>query len=447
MSDGFDPVTSGPHHRKRRGPAVGANVLVVGLTALLAMHLLGGCGGDEAGAGAGGDDAAAVPQGPPPATVRLMPAEQKRLQTRWDAIGRLREIHRAVVAAEVAGRVIEVPVEEGDTVVGGETTLARIDGVWARLNLAEATAAVHSAEAMLSQAQSDLKFLDELQQAGSAKPKEVADQRTEVKHEQARLEAAQAARDRAEQEVQRLAVVAPFDGVVVRKMTEVGQWVDPGVAIAEVVTTGQIDAVVDVPESLVNLVKPGLEVELQVEPLDMRTTGKVVSITPLGAESARTYPVKIRLDDAGGRLKSGMSVVAQIPTGDLKPTLTVPRSAVLQSATGTVVWMAAGPPDGQMAMPQPIRILFGHGDRYAVEPQPTSGPMLAPGMGVVVEGAERLFPTQRLISVDMDSEPDTSAQGPALTPANIEATAEVDVDGEDSGDGDDHADAPTPAPS
>lgn len=375
----------------------------------LVCMALAGCGGADSAEGPAGGGPDAVSQGMPPAAVRLAPVVQEDLQKRWDAIGRLREIRRTVVAAEVPGRIVEMPVEEGDAVTGGQTTLARIDGVWARLDLAKADADVHSAEATLSQAQSDLKFLEDLEQVGSAKPKEVADQRAQVKGLSAQLEAAVATRDRVQEQVDRLAVLAPFDGVVVRKMTEIGQWVDPGAAVAEIVTTGSIDAVVDVPEDLVNAVKAGLVVELIVEPLALRTTGEVMSVTPLGAESARTYPVKIRLDDQHGRLKPGMSVTAQIPTSAMTPTLTVPRSAVFESATGTVVWAAVGEPGKQMALPQPVEILFGHGDRYAVALRPTSGPPLTPGMSVVVEGAERLFPTQPLLPVDAAPAAETPA--------------------------------------
>ncbi len=388
--------------------------------------LLGVCLLSLAGCGRGDDvadqEAAAPPmQGPPPAAVRLGAAMQEDLLTRWDAVGQLREIRRAVVAAEVAGRVVEMPVDTGDAVVGGETELATIDAVWARLALAQAEADVHGAEALLDQAQRDLRFLEELQQSGSAKPREVDDARAVVKREQARLDAALAARDRARNEVERTVVLAPFDGVVVRKMTEVGQWLDPGAPVAEVVTTGAIDAVVDVPEDLVNHVQPGQEIEVVIEATALRTTGRLISVTPLGADAARTYPVKLRLDDRDGLLKPGMTVVAQIPTSERTPTLTVPRDAVIQSGNGQVVWMAVGEPDRRMAMPHPVRVLFGHGDRYAVRPLPTAGPPLMPDMPVVIEGAERLFPTQPLIPAAIPAAADTPGAEQTTTTATAPA--------------------------
>ena len=71
-----------------------------------------------------------------PATVRVGVAETQKLRPRLAVIGRLREVRLATVAAEVEGKVLAVPVQEGDPVVGGQTVLAEIDGVWAGLDLA-----------------------------------------------------------------------------------------------------------------------------------------------------------------------------------------------------------------------------------------------------------------------------------------------------------------------
>ena len=56
-----------------------------------------------------------------------------------------------------------------------------------------------------------------------------------------------------------------------------------------------------------------------------------------------------------------------------------------------------------MAMSEPVNVLFGVGsDRYAVEPLPGGRPVLTEGTRVVIEGAERLFPTQPLILLGED---------------------------------------------
>ena len=191
----------------------------------------------------------------------------------------------------------------------------------------------------------------------------------------------------AEEELIRFRSIAPFDGVIIKKWMEVGQWVQKGAPIAELVSRGQIDAVVDVPERVVNSVYVGEPIELQVDALKLRAEGKVDAVIPEGSSTARTFPVKIRLDDQKGKLKAGMSVTAWLPTGDKQTVLTVPRDAVLTSAAGNVIWVVA---DGK-ALKIDVDVLFGNDDRYAIAPARRGGPPLNPGTQVVIEGAERIF--------------------------------------------------------
>lgn len=384
-----------------------------------------GGGGAQAAAGGPGESQAGGPGGdqggPPPALVRLASAEARPVQRRTRIVGQLEPVQRATVAAEVEGRVIAMPVEAGDAVTGGETVLAEIDEVFVKLDLAAAEADVLAAEATLEQSESDLAELEELQRRNSATQKEVTDQRAEVKANRARLDAAIADRDRAREAVDRLRVIAPFDGVVIEKMTEVGQWLDPGSAVAEVISRGEIDARVDVPEQYVNAVGVGMSVVVIVEPLGERVTGEVVSVNPRGAAAARTFPVEIRLSDRDGALKPGMSVTAEIPLSEQQEMLTVPRDAVqFSEQQGATVWaaVAMGQPMPQ-AVPLPVEVLFGAGDAFVVEPRPAAmGPPLSAGQRVVIEGAERLFPTQPLremdrAEADAEADPEPGSSRPA----------------------------------
>jgi len=173
---------------------------------------------------------------------------------------------------------------------------------------------------------------------------------------------------------------------------------------------------VDVPEQVVNRLQRDADVEVVVDALngagDTRLTGRIVSVRPDGYAASRAFPVKVRLRDPEGRLKPGMSVTANLPVSAQREHVTVPRSAVLFGPAGAAVWYAmkaggGGPdalaeaatgPPAYMAMSEPVRVLFGVGERYAVEPLPGAPfPALNPGVRVVTEGAERLFPTQPLV--------------------------------------------------
>ncbi len=363
---------------------------------------MAGAGGMPPMAGMNGSEGGAPMV--PPAHVRLGTAKTQPLRQRIAVVGRLEEVRQATVAAEVAGKVLDVPVEEGDPVKAGQTVLAKIDDAWAAQSLKRAEAEVAAAQATLAQSELELKYLEQLLAAQSAKPKEVDDMRARVASDRARLAAAIAERDRAKLEVERLIVLAPFDGVVTRKIAEIGQWVSPGEDIVELISTGEIDAVADVPEREIDRIQVGDLARVHIDPLDRWVEGEIVSINPNGLNNARTFRVKVRLDDLDGQLKPGMSVTAWLAVGPESDHLTVPQDAVYYTPDGTQVWVALPGSDGSpmpSAMFVPVRTLFSVGDRVVVEPVSKEGAaLLADGAQVVVEGMEDLFPGRPLIDVD-----------------------------------------------
>ena len=274
--------------------------------------------------------------------------------------------------------------------------------------LREAQAAVREAESTVARRESNVEQLEQIFAARSGSSRELQDARTELEQARARLAGAIAEQDRRQTDVDRLAVLAPFDGLVVAKMAEVGRWVDPGDPLIEVVSRGTVDAVVDVPERLIGQIRRGGTAAVAVEaageagrgggPLEV--TGEVLAVTPDGSGPARTFPVKVRLDDRDGRLKAGMSVTAGFPTGEPAPTLVVPRDAVLFNPRGAEVWVALSPEDAAdgdlpFCLPVQVRVLFGDGPDFAVEVL-GEGPLF-PGASVVVMGQEALFPTRPLL--------------------------------------------------
>lgn len=367
--------------------------------------------GDAKGKGPGGppDGAGGAPKGPPPALIRVGVSAQADLQPRFTVIGRFRELKRTIVGSGQQGRVIEMNVEEGQVVEENKTVLARIDQTFSKIEaeaaaarLLEAEANEAEAKANLDQATRDRTYYEELEKTQSAKPREVDNSRSLEKANIAKLERAKAGVVSAEQDIERVKeelvrfnVMAPFNGVVVKKWMERGQWVQKGASVVELVSRGEVDAVVDVPEKYVNSIYEGEEIEMLVDALNITVTGKIQAIIPDGTSAARTYPVKIRVGDQQGKLKPGMSMTAWLPTGEKERQLTVPRDAVLVTVGSSVVWAVI---DGK-AMKIDVDVLFGAGDQYAVRTaRRNTGPPLAPGMQVVIEGGERLmFPGQPVV--------------------------------------------------
>jgi len=371
--------------------------VVLGLSMIsMAMGL---AGPPDEKADAQGSDAhsgGGAPAGPPamPVLVDMVQMENVPLMRR--VTGEIRARRRSIVASQESGLVLDLPYEPGDSVTLG-VVIARLDSALLELQTAELRAKLRESEATvaeqeseLSQAKRDLQSLLDLQEEGAAKPKELNDARTTLRTAEARLNGAKRAaavvsaeKKSIEKRLEHKTVRAPFDGVIVAKQTEVGQWVNEGGAIVEMIESGLVDAVLEVPEDYINHIQTGSKVEVSLRAFALPIAGHVRRVVPLGDSRAHTFPVKVELGDMDGQVKPFMTVEAWVPTGVNENAMTIRKDAVLQNETGSYVYVMRG---GRAEI-SPVRPIFSAGmDRVVV----LGG--LEAGDPVIYEGNERLYP-------------------------------------------------------
>ncbi len=348
----------------------------------------------------------------PSALVRVDEVRLERVD-RWRQVtGDVRSLRRSLIAAQEEGHVLEVNAEEGDEIPAGRV-IARLDPVFAELERDRAAADAKAREGLvaerradLERARRDLVRFEEGRRSGATSDVEFDQASTRVRIYEAQLAQAEAdaeaARKRAQDAAQRLerfTIRAPFDGVIARKETEVGRWLGRGESVVELVSLELIEARIDVPEALVDRIRdPEVRVRVRIPALDkpdpddpqkvelheleLPITAVVPDVDPL----SRLFPVRVVFENTGRRAKPGMSVIGLIPTGSRGEELTVHKDAILRDDAGEFIYINAG---GQ-AMPVRIRSRYGVGDRVVIGPHPELGP----GVQAIIEGNERLFPTQ-----------------------------------------------------
>lgn len=360
----------------------------------------------------------AAPKGPPPAKVRVDAVRQETVERWREVTGELRAVRRATVAAEEAGQVVELTIDPGDHVAQGQV-IAKLDDELARLEVERSRSTIKTREAsiteqtvMLDKSKRDLQKIEDSYSRNGASQVELDDIRTAVasadaKLAQARSELAWAQSDhrRTEKRLADMTVKAPFAGVVVSKRTEIGQWVSEGDTVLELVALDALDAWLDVPEAFAArlLPKDGAAAEVVLRMPSLRAVGKdpevrakVSSLIPAADPLSRLFPVRIRLENKGeganaaepGPLRPGMTVVGLVPTGEPQQAMTVSKDAVLRNESGSFVYFNAG----GVAAIAPVRVDYAVGDRFVVQ-----SAALKPGMQVVVEGNERMYPGQALL--------------------------------------------------
>lgn len=330
-------------------------------------------------------------------------------------IGDLIAVRTATLPAEVAGKVIELPVDEGTKVTGGQTLLARIDDTWTNLEEAKIASQIQEKEATLGFEHSELERYEGMLKEDAVPLSETERERTLIKELQASLSQLHVLLQEAQERRARLEIIAPFDGSVVAKHAEVGEYVPIGSPIVEIVSTGRIDARIMVPEESLALLDVGTPLDVVVDALKLELTGKVFSINAQGSVGSRTFPVRVELDDQNGELLPGMGVSVFVPVRRESTELIVPRDAVLTKPDGSTIWVVkeeegeqageSGQPATLITWPVPVRVLSHTREAYAIVPEREGdSDLVVPGRQVVTEGLERLI-RGAAIRIDPDAAP------------------------------------------
>lgn len=371
----------------------------------------------------------AAAQGPPPAPVRVDPARLEKVQDQRMVTGELRPVRKARVATQEPGLVLEITVEEGQIVKKGDP-LARLDRKRLEIELQNiqaqeqvARASVDEQQAQLSWRQRDLETYRSAAQRQASNPKELSDAEAQAAIAAAKLAAAQqqiiAIRAQADLVAKRLAdtlIIAPFDGVVVVKHVEQGEWVAEGAAVIDLISTGPIDAWLDVPQQYAAaIIGKQPTVSINVEATGEVLASQHVRSIPQVDSKARSFAMIVRLDNPNAALAAGMSITGWVPTGQAAEQLTISKDALLRNDVGAYVYVArSGAPGApSSATPANVQILFALKDRFVVKSQ-----SIAPGDLIIVEGNERLFPMAPVIPNQAEAAAEQKAQPAGSTAIN-----------------------------
>lgn len=311
--------------------------------------------------------------------------------------GSLTSPARAALAPRVAGLITAVAVDAGDRVSRGDTLL-EMDDTLAELEVATLEASLAEARSRLAEARRVRDERKPLAERGTIP-------RTELESATAEVRTATAAVDRLEAEValqrERLArhtLPAPFDGVVASRMTDIGEYAASSDVVFELIATDQLRLDVQAPQEYFGHLAPGTPVRVQAHDGGGESRSAEVStrVDALDA-TARSFLVRVRLDNEDGRLAPGMSAEAEFRVESGEDVISMSRDAVLRSPNGdTHVWVVADGDDGPVARRR--QITLGRSDRGRVEVRRG----LSAGDRVVVQGNEGLRDGQR-VRIESDS--------------------------------------------
>lgn len=153
------------------------------------------------------------------------------------------------------------------------------------------------------------------------------------------ITSAQAAVDAAQATVNKLSIIAPFDGEVAVIYSQIGDVVSSGTQALVLVDRTKMYIDVSVDETSISSVQVGNTAEISFDALGISTTGKVTLIDPIGVASSGVvnYTVRIELDKTDPEILIGATASVVITIGEPQSVLFVPVSAVMSDAQGEYV--------------------------------------------------------------------------------------------------------------
>jgi RND family efflux transporter MFP subunit len=303
-------------------------------------------------AACGGDAKAETAQGPDLVAVRTAPVAREWVTRAVEATGTLHSKDEIELSFKMPGIVARVLVAEGQQVRRGQAL--------ATLDLREIDAQVMAARSAVTKAERDLARAEALYADSVATLAQVQDARTGAEVARSGLQSAAFNRRYA-------TIVAPADGVVLRKLANDGELVSPGAAVLVLGSSerGQVLRVGVADRDAVRLkVGDAATVRFDAFPGE-QFAGAVREVAPGADARTGTYQVEVSVTPAGRPLASGLVGRVEIRPAAGTEMALVPIQAILEAdgAEATVYTLSA---DRKTARRVPVSVAFIQGERVAV---------------------------------------------------------------------------------
>jgi membrane fusion protein, multidrug efflux system len=316
-----------PSRSLRRGFARFASIAGLGLV----LAVGAGCSGDRDAAKADSQTKSGQGSGKKgereekPVAVDTALAERRSISASYSGTAPLEAPGEAQVVSKTSGVLLRLLTEEGQRVKAGQV-LARIDPERPRLELQRNQAMMRKLEAEFRRAE---ELFERKLLAAEA-------------HERLRydLETQRALFEIAKLELSYTEITAPIDGVVAQRMVKEGNLIQVNQAMFRIVDISRLEAVLNVPERELAVLKAGQPVALSVDAVPGAVfDGSIDRVSPVVDAASGTFRVVTTFSDASGVLKPGMFGRLDVIYDERAEALTIPREALIEGEGTAAVFV------------------------------------------------------------------------------------------------------------
>ncbi len=319
----------------------------------------------------------------PPAKVVVAEITREIVTENRSFIGLLGFDRTSKVSSDFSGLVEKVLVNKGDRIKKGEL-LIQLDTEILDREIVLRKTRIEQAQLSIELARKNLTRLETLLSKMGTSEKNYDDAQFAFQNSQLEKKSSELELEKLLIQKRKSGIKAPFDGVILEKNVETGDWVQQGKQLFAIGSLEEIIIRVPVEESILQFVTPGSAIPLAINALNREMTGSISRVDPVA--DARTKNVFIEVSiPAFNDMVANMSATVYIPTSEKLELSIIPRDALIKFQGKDFVYTVK---EGKASI-LPVNIVTFLGNKVGVD-----NPYFTPGMPVVIEGNERLRPDQ-----------------------------------------------------
>lgn len=324
-----------------------------------------------------------MPQGPPPAAVKLVTLEQTAIEDATEYVATLKSLRSTAIQPQIEGQITRIFVKSGDRVSTG-APLVEIDPQQQQATVSSQQAELAAQEATVAFAREELARTKQLQADGIVSKQSLDQAQTTLNTAEAQLNALRAKVKEEQVRLHYYSVQAPTAGTVGDVPVRVGNQVTSQTVLTTIEQNATLELYVQVPVERAPDLKLGLPIQL-VDDADEAPVSTTISfISPSVDTVTQSVLAKGLLRNDNGALRSSQFVRARVVWRSYQG-LVLPVVSVVRLSGQAFAFVAEEKDGALIARQRPIRLGQVVKDDYVV----LDG--LEPGDRVIISGVQRLM--------------------------------------------------------
>lgn len=245
-------------------------------------------------------------------------------ESSFSFLGTFDPIRQNTIGSDASGKVIKLNVEEGDRVSQG-SVIAKIDDEMIRLQIENAEVSIEG------QRNDDNRY--------STLAKENAVSGVQLEKTKLGLKSAEIQKKQLQKQLKSTTIVAPFSGVITKKLIDLGSMIGPGTPVVEITDISSLKLTVSVPERDIMKFKLNQKVQVSADVYAGKVFEGTVSNLSVQADKAHNFKVQITVRNTNQEIMAGMYGSVSLANSKSVTSLAIPRKALVGSSKNPQVYV------------------------------------------------------------------------------------------------------------